>query len=303
MRAVILGPTGWHSDELRQALTARGHAVHTATYEELVASLGGEGTGDRLSSAGTSLLDADVVLPRLIPRGSLDQIIFRVNALHWLETHGVTVVNTPGAIERTVDKFYASALLRACGLDVPDTTVCERLDDAQRAVERMGDAIIKPLFGSMGRGMVRVSDPDTAYRVLRALDDVRTVFYVQRVIEPAGRDVRVFVVGGRVRAAIERTAPDGDWRANVARGAVARALELPPAWEAVALRAAAAVGTDYAGVDLMPAPDGRVFVLEVNGIPGWQGLQAATGLRVAQVIAEHIEARVSAVRRASTVAP
>jgi len=150
--------------------------------------------------------------------------------------------------------------------------------------------------------MVRVSDPDTAYRVLRALDDVRAVFYVQRVVEPAGRDVRAFVVGGRVLAAIERTAPHGDWRANVARGAVATALDIPPAWAAVALRAAAAVGTDYAGVDLMPASDGRVFVLEVNGIPGWQGLQAATGLRVAPAVAEHIEARVAA-GHASAVTP
>src|SRR5262249_26211236 len=103
-----------------------------------------------------------------------------------------------------------------------------------------------------------------------------------------GCDVRVFVVGGRVLAAIERQAPDGQWRSNVARGATARGVELPPAWEQPALQAAAIVGAGYARVGLIAAPDGEVFVLEVNSVPGWQGLQQATGLDVAGVVVEHL---------------
>ena len=105
-------------------------------------------------------------------------------------------------------------------------------------------------------------------------------------------DVRAFVAGGRVLAAIERRAPAGEWRTNVSGGAAARALDLPPRWEEWAIRAAAAVGADYAGVDLLPSNDGTAFVLEVNGIPGWEGLQRATGIDVAGAIVAVMEARV-----------
>jgi RimK family alpha-L-glutamate ligase len=166
--------------------------------------------------------------------------------------------------------------------------------DAMAAVRAMGDVIVKPIFGSMGHGMVRVSDPDVAFRVLRSLQQVRAVFYVQRAVDHGGRDVRVFVVGGTVLGAIERRAPDGEWRTNVSGGGSARPFDLPPAWAELALRAAAAVGADYAGVDLLPSREGAVFVLEVNGIPGWHGLQQATGLDVAGAIVEHLVGRVPA---------
>jgi len=136
--------------------------------------------------------------------------------------------------------------------------------------------------------MVRVSDPDVAFRVVRALEQMRTVFYVQRAVNHDGRDVRVFVVGGRTLGAIERRTSDGGWRTNVSRGGSARPFDLPPAWEQLALRAAAAIGADYAGIDLLPSREGPVFVLEVNGIPGWQGLQQATGLDVAGALVEHL---------------
>jgi RimK family alpha-L-glutamate ligase len=244
-----------------------------------------------LTSDALSLLDADAVLARIIPAGSLEQIIFRVDALHWLEERGTVVVNSPRAIERSVDKFYTDALLSQAGLPTPETVVCEGVDEAMAAVTQMRDVVIKPIFGSMGHGIVRVSDPDAALRVLRALAQVRAVFYVQRALDHRGRDVRAFVVGGRVVAAIERIAASGDWRSNVSRGATARACDLPDAWAAMAVRAAAAVGADYAGVDLLPDADGSVFVLEVNGIPGWQGLQTATGIDVAGAIVDHLARR------------
>jgi RimK family alpha-L-glutamate ligase len=156
-------------------------------------------------------------------------------------------------------------------------------------VRQFGDAIIKPIFGSMGHGMVRVTDPEVAWRVARSLEQVRAVFYVQRAIDHGGRDIRAFVVGGRVLAAIERTSVDGDWRTNVARGASVRAVALPEAWESLAVRAAAVVGADYAGVDLLPDGSGGVYVLEVNGIPGWRGLQGAIETDVAGAIVDALE--------------
>jgi ribosomal protein S6--L-glutamate ligase len=320
MQVLILSArTGWHIDELCRALSTRGHQARVAPYESLVA----EFRSDRSDRSDCSLLfrnananvpngsndpnDSnalafDAVLARIIPNGSLEQIIYRVDALHWIEGRGIPVVNSPRAIERSVDKFYTTALLQQAGLPVPETVVCERADDAMAAIRRMldggGEAIIKPIFGSMGHGLVRITDAELAWRVVRPLEQMRSVFYVQRAIEHGGRDVRLFVVGGRVVGAIERTARAGDWRTNVARGGSARAIEPPALWHLYATTAAAAVGADYAGIDLLLSPTGEVFVLEVNGIPGWQGLQAATGVDVAAAIIAQLESR-AAGRQAS----
>ncbi len=249
------------------------------------------GIGAAVSGAAASApfaIDANVVLARIIPAGSLEQIIYRVNALHWLENAGVRVVNSPRAIERSVDKFYTSALLQMAGLATPETVVCERSEDAIAAFRTMGDAIVKPLFGSMGLGMVRVHNEEIAWRVFRALNAIRGVYYLQRTIDHGGRDIRAFVVGDRVIGAIERRSPDAgpQWRTNYSRGGAVRALALSPGWAELAVRAARAVGADYAGVDLLPAEDGTVYALEVNAIPGWRGLQEATGINVADELAQ-----------------
>jgi RimK family alpha-L-glutamate ligase len=198
----------------------------------------------------------------------------------------VRVVNPARAIERTVDKFWTSALLEQCGLRTPETIVCESAEEAMAAFRALGDVIVKPLFGSMGLGMVRVADEEMAYRVVQTIETIRGVFYLQRTIDHDGRDVRVFVLGGRVLAAIERRAQG--WRTNMARGAVGRPVALPDEWARLALRAAAAVGAEYAGVDLLPARDGTLYILEVNGVPGWEGLQEATGIDVAGALVDHL---------------
>jgi tetrahydromethanopterin:alpha-L-glutamate ligase len=287
---VLSARTGWHTDEICRALAERGHRGHVLPYERLVSRIGHRGDAG-LENNGLSIFAADAVLARIIPDGSLEQIIYRVDALHWIEDRGIPVMNAPRAIERCVDKFYTTALLHEAGLPAPATVVCEGAADAMAAIRAMlehGDVVIKPVFGSMGHGLVRVSDPDVALRVVRPLEQMRSVFYLQRAIDHDGRDVRAFVVGGCVLGAIERTAPSGEWRTNVARGGSARAIDLPPAWGQLAIRAAAAVGAEYAGVDLLESREGELFVLEVNGIPGWQGLQRATGIDVAGAIVEHL---------------
>jgi len=295
--AVLSARSGWHTDELQRAIRERGHQPLLLPYESLVARLGAHAKGaPRLGGAEADLFECDVVLARIIPNGSLEQIIYRVDALHWLEDAGVAVVNSPQAIERTVDKFYTSALLERAGLATPRTVVCERVEDAAAAFREMGDVIVKPLFGSMGLGMVRVSDEETAWRVFRALDAIRGVYYLQRAIPHEGRDIRAFVIGDRVVAAIERRSPG--WRTNISRGGEATAMVLPAAWSEMSLRATRAVGAVYAGVDLLPAQDGTVYVLEVNGIPGWRGLQEATSFDVAGALIDHVESARSAQRAA-----
>jgi RimK family alpha-L-glutamate ligase len=282
---ILASREGWHTEELTRALGVRGHSWALVPYEGLTASLGSR---PGLRSGAAELDQADVVLPRIIPAGSLEQIVFRMDALHRLAERGVRVVNTARAIERTVDKFWTSALLEQCGLPTPDTIVCESPEEAMAAFRALGDVIVKPLFGSMGLGMVRVADEEMAYRVFQTIETIRGVYYLQRTIDHDGRDIRIFVLGGRILAAIERRAQG--WRTNIARGAVGHPITLPAGWAELALRAASAVGAEYAGVDLLPARDGGVYVLEVNGVPGWEGLQRATGIDVAGALVDHLVA-------------
>jgi len=300
--AILSARTGWHTDELCRALAEYGHAGVVLPYEKLVGRVPGglSRLPGGLSSESVPILEADAVLARIIPGGSLEQIIYRVDALHWIEERGVLVVNSPRTIERCVDKFYTTALLHDAGLPTPETVVCEQTDEALAAVRAMGECVIKPIFGSLGHGMVRVNEPEVARRIVRSLEQTRTVFYVQKAIDHGGRDIRVFVVGGAVIGAIERRAPDGEWRTNVAIGGSATPFDLPDEWAQLAVRAAHVVGADYAGVDLLPSRDGRIFVLEVNGIPGWEGFQTATGIDVAGAIVGQLVARVKA-RRALIV--
>ena len=292
MRVAILSARqGWHTDQLCRALAERGHEGRVLPYETLVAHLGGGGSAPAMTAGDEDLGACAAVLARIIPAGSLEQIVFRVDALHTLEERGIPVVNPPRTIERTVDKLWTTALLEEAGLRVPETVVCEGADAALAAFRALGDVIVKPLFGSMGLGMVRVTDEDMAFRVFRTLETLRGVYYVQRTIDHGGCDVRAFVVGNRVIGAIERSAPG--WKTNLARGGHARPVTLEPEQTELALAAARAVGADYAGVDLLPARDGTVYVVEVNGIPGWRGLQEATSRDVAAAIVELLVGRVA----------
>jgi RimK family alpha-L-glutamate ligase len=284
MHIIILSSTtGWHIDELIRATRARGLEPVLLPWE---GNLSRVEAGGGVSNGGRLLRDARAVLPRIIPSGSLEQVIYRVDTLHRLEEDGLRVMNTARAIERTVDKSWTSAILARGGLPTPETVICERPEEAFEAFRRMGDVVVKPLFGSMGLGMSRVSDEDMAWRVFRVVETVRGVYYLQRFIPHGGRDLRVFVVGGRVLGAMERTAPG--WRTNFSRGGRAAPCTLPSEWADLAVRAAELVGAEYAGVDLLPAEDGSVYVLEVNGIPGWEGLQQATGIDVAAAVIDQL---------------
>jgi RimK family alpha-L-glutamate ligase len=284
MKIAILGSRGgWHEAQLDKAFRARGAEPLILPVTALAARLA---DGARLSVHGRRIDDCDAVVVRAIPPGSLEQIIFRVDALHRLVRLGMPVINSPRCIERSVDKYLTSALLEDAGLPTPRTVVCERFDDAMAGFTELGgDVIVKPLFGAEGRGMPRVSDPDVAYRVFRALELVRGIFYIQEYVPHGGRDVRVLVIGGGVAAAMIRKG-DG-WKTNIAQGARAEPFDLPPDLAELSRRAAELLEADYAGVDLLPADDGRIFVIEVNGIPGWQGLQRTTEVDIAGAIAGH----------------
>ncbi|MBV9605020.1 MAG: RimK family alpha-L-glutamate ligase [Solirubrobacterales bacterium] len=294
LRVAVLGASGsWHSRRLIDGLAARGHEVLAIPATRLRSEIDEHGDVHVLGPDGARLDALDLMVVRGLPRGSLEQVIFRMDALHVLAELGVRCVNAPRAIERTVDKSWASALLVRAGVPTPPTIVCERYDGAMQAFEQLGgDVVIKPLFGAMGNGIVRVEDRDVAHRVFRALELERTVYYVQRTIFAAGRrDLRVLVVGGAVAGAMERMTDS--WRANVARGARPRTVALTETEAGLAIAASAAVGADVAGVDLLVSPDGETVVVEVNGIPGWQALQSVCEQDLTDVVVRACEALVT----------
>ena len=288
----------WHVARLSEALTRLGWEPVPIPSTRLCGRVGPTAPPDAASvgAGDVGLEGLDALLVRFIPEGSLDQIVFRVDALHALHDAGLVVVNPPRAIERTVDKHWTSQLLARAGVPTPRTVAAENVDDALAAFRELEDVLVKPLLGSGGRGIVRVTDEDLAYRVFRALQMQRAVFYVQEFVPHGHTDLRLLVVGERVVAAARRTGEG--WKTNVAAGAVMRPHRPSPEEEELALRAARAVGADYAGVDLLESEGGGTLVAEVNGIPGWSGLQRTTSLDLALEVASFVVKR-AASRRAA----
>src|SRR5579883_2899935 len=283
--AVLSAGDGWHVRDLRRAAAALGHAAEAVDFRRQSAGVAfGVPPGEALR-----FLDGyDGVLVRTMPPGSLEQVVFRMDLLHVVAGRGARVLNPPRAVEACVDKYLATARLAAAGLPVPPTVACQHADAALEAFAALGgDAVVKPLFGSEGRGMVRVSDPEMAWRTFRTLERTQGVLYLQRFVRHPGWDLRVFVLAGKVLTAMRRRSR-GDWRTNVAQGGTAEPARVDRDAESLALRAAAALGASVAGVDLLPGPDGEWYVIEVNAVPGWRALAPVTGVDVADAIIEFL---------------
>lgn len=230
--------------------------------------------------------DLGVLLVRPIGRGSLDEVIFQMDMLHKLWRMGLPVINQPSAIEKAVDKYYAVALLEENGIPTPRTVVTENISEALRAFKAFGgEAIVKPVFGSRGIGAAKISDVDVAERVFRTLRFYRHVIYVQEFVPHGKRDIRTFIVGGRVVAAMYRVSDS--WKTNVSQGAVSVRANLAQETEKLALDAAKVIGCEIAGVDIMESQTG-LLVNEVNSQPGWRGLQSTTRISIADQIAEYV---------------
>ena len=283
--ALLSGGDGWHVRDLIRAAGQLGHEAVPVDFRRVTAATG---SASAESSGAPDLDQFDAVLVRTMPPGSLEQVVFRMDRLHARAARGIPVLNPPRALEVCVDKYLALVRLGGAGLRVPDTVVCQNADAALEAFDRLGrDVVVKPLFGSEGRGMVRVTDPEVAWRTFRAIERIQSVVYVQRFIPHPGWDLRAFVLGGTVIAAVKRVS-GGDWRTNVAQGATAEPVRLTAAQEELALRASAAVGTVAAGVDLLPGPAGEMYVIEVNAVPGWRALAPVTGVDVARALIETV---------------
>ncbi|MGN9840982.1 RimK family alpha-L-glutamate ligase [Nonomuraea sp. H19] len=213
-----------------------------------------------------------------------------------LESAGATVVNSSRATQVSGDKWHTSAALLGAGLPTPRTVLALTPQSALAALDKLGyPAVIKPLVGSWGRLVTRVADRETSTAVLEHVEALPSpqahVIYLQEQVAKADRDIRVLVVGGRALGGTYRRSTE--WRTNVARGAVSERLPLSAEHADLAVAAAASVGADIAGVDLIEDGDGVLTVLEVNDRVEFRGFQEAHGSHtdVADAIAAHLIAR------------
>jgi RimK family alpha-L-glutamate ligase len=280
---ILSSQRGYHVLALEEAMRNRGCDPVFFNISRLAGWIGGS---PAMQVRGVPVEDCRALMVRTIPTGSLEQIIFRMDALHRLEKLGVRVINSASGIERTVDKYYTSFMLADAGILTPRTLVTEDFETALTACREMGDVVIKPLFGSEGKGLVRVSDEETAYRVLRAWELNRYIFYIQEYLPHFQQDIRAFVVGDEVVAAMLRRG--AGWKTNFSRGAELEPIRLDPEMEELAIKATRLLSLDYAGVDLMPAENGKTYVIEINSIPGWRGLQSTTSRNIADSIIDHL---------------
>ncbi|MEM7558699.1 MAG: RimK family alpha-L-glutamate ligase [Planctomycetota bacterium] len=238
------------------------------------------------SAIASATLDPfDAVIVRSMPLGSLEQVIFRMDCLHVAQDLGTLVLNPPRCLEIAIDKWLALHRLQQANLDVPNTIACQTRDQAIEAWHQLGgDVLVKPIFGGEGRGILRVQDEDSAWRISSTLQQLGSVLYLQQFVEHSGYDIRVLFLGEKTWA-VKRYGAAGSWRTNVAQGARVEPHELSDQEHSIALRAIQAIGTNakrsFLGVDLLPAHDGKTYVLEVNAVPGWRGLARALNVDIA----------------------
>jgi ribosomal protein S6--L-glutamate ligase len=238
---------------------------------------------------GKALRDIDAAIPRI---GSTSTF-YGTAVLRQLEMMGVYTPNPSDAVLRARDKLRCLQILAAQGIAMPVTVFGDNPDDTDDVLAMLGDPphVIKLNEGSQGTGVVLAEKRSASQSVVEAFRGLYANFLVQEFIaEAKGCDLRCFVVGGKVVAAMEREASPGDFRANLHRGGSARAATLSTAEKRIAVRAAEALGLGIAGVDLLRSGRGPL-VLEVNASPGLEGIEAATGVDVSTCIIRHLERR------------
>jgi RimK family alpha-L-glutamate ligase len=296
--AIVLFGDGrdWHGKSLIRAFKRRGIAPLLAPLDACGFSTD---TATGLSIPGLGDHRPEGAFVRFVPGGSFEEVTLYLGVLHALRELGVTVWNDARAIERCVDKSTTTFFLQREGLPTPRTFAGVNRAEAERIVSCViaegGKLVQKPLFGAQGKGLrliEKIAD-------LAAQDEVNGVYYLQEFVPPANaqhQDWRLFVCAGRVVAAMIRHGVS--WITNIKQGARAKTAIPSQSLVDLALRATASVGADYAGVDIIQAPDGCFLVLEVNSMPAWNGLQQVTRIRISDhVVDAFLDAALPASRR------
>jgi RimK family alpha-L-glutamate ligase len=277
-------PNSYSSAQLQEALGKRGTPYVCFSFPQILARVGYK---PLVESGNLNLSEElDCLIIRPIGKGSLEELVFRMDVLYRLRRLGLYVINPPEAVEHCVDKYDILAIMEENGLPVPRTAVTENTDEALKAFDELGgDVVVKPVFGSRGVGATRINDREVASTVFTAIRFSHGVIYLQEFVHHGFSDIRAFVVGNRVVAAMRRVAQD--WKTNYSQGARPVAISLDKQLEEMAVKSADLVECKIAGVDILESPKGPV-VVEVNSQPGWRGLQSVTRVKIADEILDFV---------------
>jgi tetrahydromethanopterin:alpha-L-glutamate ligase len=277
----------WHSRQLMEAADRYGGHV-VIRPETVSARVSARGTVIRVAGGARDGLGGCVLARGFGERGNPD---FLIPAYQWLERRGMVLVNRIDALLAAVDKFVTSERLQQAGLPTPEVVVVQDAATGRSVLSEWGQAVAKPLYGSLGVGVERLEDTRRGRARLAPLLRRHGALYLQQYVPAPGRDIRAFVVGGAVAASMYRLPAPGQWVTNVARGGFTAACTLDGATARLAVAAAETMGLDYTGVDILEGPAGPV-VIEVNGNPLWRGLLEATGRNMADAIIAWVVERI-----------
>lgn len=273
---------------LREAAEARGHDVKILDALRFAISL--EKEYPDLYYGGKPLSTYDAVIPRI----GASLTYYGTAVVRQLEQMDVFCANQALGIANSRDKLRSFQILSKHDVGIPATEFVRRKEDVIPAIERVGGApvIIKLLEGTQGVGVILAESIKTAEAIIETLQSAKQNVLVQKfVAESKGKDIRAFVVGDRVVAAMRRQAQGDEFRSNVHRGGKPEAVQLDAQYEETALRAAQIMGLRIAGVDMLEGADGPQ-IMEINSSPGLEGIEKATGIDVAGAVIEYIEERV-----------
>ena len=288
---VLTDPGDWTARAFLQNIRKRGATAVSLNLSMLSASI---------STTDFFIFDADlkdVELNAIIVRDvgisfSLEHISFKFDLLRQFED-SIPIMNRSEAIQNAANKFFSFYLFKLAHLPIPRTTITSELDVALNALEEFGTAIAKPIFGSQGKGILKLesTQPDLKSQ-LTALLKERGVLYLQQFVPNPGRDIRVFVVSDEAVGAIYRVSQGDSFISNLSQGGTPVKCELTAEMRGLAVRTTKAVGADFAGVDLIEGEEG-LFVLEINGTPSGKGINRACGIDVTERIVDRLFERLA----------
>ena len=291
MRILILSrsPILYSTHSLVMAARRRGHAVRVVDHMQCDLTIIDGKMGVRYQ--GEFLGRPDAVIPRI---GS-SVTSYGAAVVRHFEMMNVYCVVTTDALLRARDKRTAAQYLAANGLPVPDSVFTAMPENVEPMLRLLGEkypVVIKMLNSTQGQGVILWESFTSALSIAEAFIRLREEIMLQRFVEEAkGKDVRVFVVGGKVIATMERSAQNGEFRSNLHRGASSTRVRISKTEEEIALKAAELLGLEVAGVDILRSEKGPL-ILEVNASPGLEGIEGTTGVDIAGSIIKFVEAHV-----------
>jgi ribosomal protein S6--L-glutamate ligase len=279
----------YSTSRLKEAATERGHEVSVVDYLRCYMEIS--------ARRPKVLYRGEEVRPdAVIPRIGATYTFYGAAVVRQFEMADVFTLNSSDGISRSRDKLRSMQILSRAGVGLPTTSFAHSIQDINGLLDVVGGTpvVVKLLEGTQGIGVVLAETKKAAESVIGAFRQLDANILVQQFIKEAGgSDIRAFVVGGKVVAAMRRQSAPGDFRSNLHRGGRAQAIRLSPSERSTAVRAAKAMGLSVAGVDLLQSDEGPM-VLEVNSSPGLEGIEEASGVDIADLMIEYIEDNVGA---------